>query len=426
MPAGETRPGDGKRMLIHDEWTDKTIVGRVVLQGGTGAVLELPSGRLQYARTRDLSLTDRPFKADDKKALGRLLVKKFFPKFKVKTSKHYVFVYNSTENFQTGTEAILESMLTGVISRFNKLGFDVHEPDVPLMVVMFRTEAEYLKYFKPTTGWAAFYNHNVNFIAMFEQRTARAEERASARKRAISTIAHEGAHQLLANIGLHQRLSRWPLWTSEGIADYLAPTEVGTKLKWAGPGQINEGRLYDIVEQLNARAGKPIDGNMLRTLITSAQLDSSGYAQAWGLTYFLSQKYTKQYLAYLREMGQIEPNGGVPRGATSPVEANLVVFRKHFGDNLVKLEQEWFEYIGALLRKYETEHVYYVTFMLTVDGRKITRRTGISTSADAARLWQSEQLAELPAQLRRTTRIQTKPIRGRANAAAVSQSWVQG
>jgi hypothetical protein len=425
LPTGETRPGDGKPMLVHDEWSDETVVGKLVLSSRLGAVLEMPSGRLQYARKADLQATDRPFVPADRKELGRLLVKRFFPGFKVKTSKHYLFVYNSTDNFQKGTQAILESLLTGVLSRFKKLDFDVHEPHVPLIVLMFRTEAEYRKHFNPTTGWTAFYNHNVNFIAMFEERTAVDEQQAHARKRAITTIAHEGTHQLMTNIGVQQRMSRWPLWTTEGIADYFAPTEVGTKLKWAGPGKVHEGRLYNLVKQLEARRGKPIDGSLVKSTVAAAQLDGDGYAAAWALTYYLSKKQTTKYLAYLREVSSIEPNRGVPRKATTPVIENLTLFEKHFGDDWVSIERDWFTYIVSLRKQYEAEHVYYVSFMQTTAGRQMQRTTAVSTSAGAARQWQTAQLKKLAPALRRTTRFNLKSVRGRSAAEATAQAWLK-
>ena len=425
IPAGETTAGKGERMVIHDEWTDTSVVGNVILSGATGSLLELPSGRLQYGRTADLQTTDRPFEPADKSEVGRLLVEKYFPKFKVKTSKHYVFVYNASDNFRAGTQAILESMLEGVVARFKKLGFDVYKPRVPLVVIMFRTEAEYRKHFNPTTGWLAFYNHNVNFIAMFEHRSKPDELRASGRKRAITTIAHEGAHQLLTNIGLQQRLARWPIWATEGIADYLAPTEVGRSLKWAGPGKIHEGRLYDLIEFVKTRQGKRVDGSVLRSLVASARLDGLGYAKSWGLTFFLSQKHTDRYLAYLREMSAIKPNGGVRRDAVEPVAENVTAFKKHFGEDLAKLERDWLDFIIATYNKYESERVYYVTFMQTHAGRQVRRTTGISTSADAAREWQAEQLKKLAPLLRRTTRFEARPIRGRANADAAAKAWLQ-
>ena len=36
------------------------------------------------------------------------------------------------------------------------------------------------------------------------------------------TVAHEGTHQILQNIGVHPRLSAWPLWLVEGLAEYCA------------------------------------------------------------------------------------------------------------------------------------------------------------------------------------------------------------
>ena len=54
------------------------------------------------------------------------------------------------------------------------------------------------------------------------------------------TVAHEGAHQILSNIGLQPRPCSWPLWLVEGLAEYCATT-VNTKkgIVWSGMGAIN-------------------------------------------------------------------------------------------------------------------------------------------------------------------------------------------
>ena len=51
------------------------------------------------------------------------------------------------------------------------------------------------------------------------------------------TVAHEGAHQILANIGVQPRLSDWPLWLIEGFAEYCAtPTRTKKGMAWDQAG----------------------------------------------------------------------------------------------------------------------------------------------------------------------------------------------
>src|SRR5436309_1049105 len=73
---------------------------------------------------------------------------------------------------------------------------------------------------------------------------------------AISTIAHEGVHQILHNIGVQRRMSVWPMWLSEGLAEFFAPTTVDGKLRWKGPGQVNDLRMFELEEYVRGNAAK--------------------------------------------------------------------------------------------------------------------------------------------------------------------------
>ena len=75
-------------------------------------------------------------------------------------------------------------------------------------------------------------------------------------KQSISTIAHEGVHQVLHNIGVQQRLSRWPMWISEGLPEYFAPTQVDERIRWKGVGLVNDLRLHSLVEYLRERLAR--------------------------------------------------------------------------------------------------------------------------------------------------------------------------
>ena len=75
-------------------------------------------------------------------------------------------------------------------------------------------------------------------------------------QQAISTIAHEGVHQILHNIGVQQRLSVWPMWLSEGLAEFFAPTTIGARLKWKGAGQVNDLRMFELEQYLKSNAAE--------------------------------------------------------------------------------------------------------------------------------------------------------------------------
>ena len=63
------------------------------------------------------------------------------------------------------------------------------------------------------------------------------------------TVAHEGAHQILSNIGVQPRPSSWPLWLIEGLAEHGATTVNSKKgIMWSGMGAINSLHMATIRE----------------------------------------------------------------------------------------------------------------------------------------------------------------------------------
>src|SRR5205823_2668534 len=89
------------------------VVGRVHVYVGDAAVVLLPDGQLVARRASQFLPTDRKFEPLDKDKLAARLAADF-PSFKTKSSSHYIYVYDSSEEFQFGTSRILETMLPGV------------------------------------------------------------------------------------------------------------------------------------------------------------------------------------------------------------------------------------------------------------------------------------------------------------------------
>src|SRR5207244_578731 len=85
-----------------------------------------------------------------------------------------------------------------------------------------------------------------NWVIMYEMSKLAEVAPEIALKQAVSTVAHEGVHQVLFNIGVQQRLSRWPMWISEGLPEYFAPTDVTKDIRWKGVGTVNDLRMSEL------------------------------------------------------------------------------------------------------------------------------------------------------------------------------------
>ena len=247
IPAGEPKPGGDRRVTVLDG--DAPVVAKVHVEVGDALVVLLPDGRLTSVSKDSVTLTDRPFEPASKKEMVAGL-KEQFPGFEVRSTRRYLYVYNCSDAFRKATGRILETMYPALFAYVEWQKIPVHEPRTLLVVVIFKTEDEFEEYRPMPEGVAAYYNGVSNRIIMYEQSRTAVLAPELAIKQSISTIAHEGVHQILHNIGVQKRLSRWPMWISEGLPEYFAPTEIGRRTRWKGVGLTNDLRMYGLIRHL--------------------------------------------------------------------------------------------------------------------------------------------------------------------------------
>jgi len=312
--------------------------------GPDHSILLMPDGKLQAYDNRDLQLTDEEFKPMRHLDVAKSLQQGELVDFRVKTTKHYVFVYNTTESFVSVTSRILESMRHGVTTKLQREGFELEKPPVPLVVIMFRAQAEFQRYRKMPAGIVAYYNMVSNQVVLYEPAIGPNSRRDLVQGQALSTIAHEGAHQLLHNIGIQQRLSLWPMWLSEGLAEYLAPTSFGKRLRWKGAGDINDLRMFELENYLQQSELRGLDGSTIRDSVGAPRLNSTGYATAWALVHYLAAHRKQELLDYIRYISQLEPLTGMASHGDR-VEANLQHFREFFDDDLAAEEKSFIQHL---------------------------------------------------------------------------------
>lgn len=333
---------DGVTVLVPGE-DDVPAVGRLQFESGDFRIVMLPSGRLVSVPQDRITPTDRPFEPVSPEALIEQLQTTRFPGFRTKKTRRYVYLYDSSEEFATATSRILESMFPKLVSYCEKQGLPVTEPEVPLVVVMFRTEQDFQTFRKMPEGVVAYYDGISNHVVMYEQSQLAEVAPAIAIKTAISTIAHEGVHQVLHNIGVQPRLGRWSPWISEGIPEYFSPTDVAKGIRWKGVGLVNDLRLHALVE-LSQKPDAPFgQGDFVRQTVAARQLDSDGYAAAWALTYFLAKHRPKAFFEYWRELA----NAQLPLAGETEEEA-LARFERHFGEDYAAIEEEMVRRVSAL------------------------------------------------------------------------------
>ncbi len=389
IPPGPVSPGGG-RCVLTDDRQGQPVVAQLHVEVGGHRIVMLPDGELVARANADAPLTDRAFQAISPEDLLARLTAGFGEQFKTRQTRNYVYIYNTSDEFALATSRILESMRPGVTSYVERMGIPVHEPEVPLVAIMFRTEPEFQSYERMAEGVVAYYHTLTNRIVMYEESPLLRVRRELGIQQAISTIAHEGVHQILHNIGVQQRLSAWPMWLSEGLAEYFAPTTFGSRLRWKGPGQVNDLRMLEL--ELYIKGGQRERGSLVDHTVGAARLTSTGYASAWSLTHYLAKRHKQEFGAYVREVAKLQPlqtSGGIVEPGVIP--ANLALFKEHFGEDLVALETRLVEHLKKQpYRDPFADLPHFVATFAVRDGRRVIRDANVFHTEHMARLWLAE------------------------------------
>jgi hypothetical protein len=399
---GPVRQGEGRRVKVAGP-EGQPVTALVHVDVADERIVVMPDGRLRVFSARETTPTSDDFVSATQQELAASLAAEF-PRFKVKRTEHYVFVYNSSEEFYTGTSSILESMHPGVQQFLKRLGLAVHEPATPLAVIMFRTREEFDALHRLPEEIGAYYDAVSNHVVLYEQNDLVERAPELALRQAISTIAHEGVHQILHNNGVQKRLSQWPMWISEGLPEYLAPTTIDATsirrtLKWKGAGTANDLRMFALDRLIKSDAASRDD--LVARAVNARELDSTGYAASWALTHFLALKHKAKFTRYLQAVSQIEPLA--ERGSTvvGTSARGVEKFNELFGADHAKLSKELLGHLRKLPYKDPlANQTFYVVTMVVKQGRSTQVSAGLTTSPGSVRHWQEEAREKLPAPLR--------------------------
>jgi hypothetical protein len=423
IPPGELQAAADERVLTTDN-DGAPVVAKTHVKIGDHRIVLLPDGELVARSKSEAEATERPFAAISSEKLIERLRAAEFSGFKVKKSQHYVYFYNTSEEFAFGTGRILESMLPGVKKYMEGQNIDVHEPEVPLVVVMFRTSDDFQRYRRMPEGVVAYYQPVSNRVVMYEELPQFEQRRDLALQQAISTVAHEGAHQILHNIGVQQRLSVWPMWLGEGLAEFFAPTSVGKKLTWKGAAQVNDLRMFELEQYIKARANEGASGDTVQHTVLAGQLTSTGYASAWSLTHYLATKRRADFTKYLREVAETGPLEGAIK-VTPPglVRSNATQFEKHFGDDYQELERKLVLHLQKL--PYNDPFAgmpHYVAMLSYTEGKRRRRQAGTFHSRELAEHWVEQCCEQNPLLDASQAVVQRFP--NRAAAETFARAWL--
>ncbi len=392
IPTGPPCPApeEPKRLRIRTE-DGRIVVARLHGTSGDKISVLLPDGRIGFSS--GLAETDEPFQPMTADQLRESLVNDpALADFQVRQSAHYLVFFQSTPGFAEESIKLLENLYKSLSEVLRKRGFAIHEPEFPLVAIIFRTERDFRAHRRIDPDIQAYYEPLSNRITFYQKGEHDGDSPEVAALRKPQTVAHEGTHQILQNIGIQPRLAAWPLWLVEGLAEYCSPPTITRKglAAWGGLGLVNPfhmATIHDLNDPLpvqvkgmkRAQVGRNPKTPMVEYLVTRKSLTPTDYALSWALTHYLLMKRGNDFLAFLKTMSQIPPLED-----RSP-EDHLASFREAFGPDLVKMDRSIASYLAKL--KYDPLPYYAVMFEQPNPGGLVRRAVMVSQSPSVIRQW---------------------------------------
>ena len=356
-----------ERVVFQRGGQEQTVEGRLLLTAQDGGVLLMAADGVLWAIPPDqqvkCSTEQKPFEPLSAEEMATRMLTDLPAGFDVYQTAHYLIFYDTSRAYAQWCGSLFERLYMAFTNYWSRRGFEIHEPEFPLVAIVFADRNAYLQYSRPEVGDAVdsiigYYSLRSNRMVMYDltglqssahglrQADSAAQINALLRQpsasRQVATIVHEATHQIAFNCGLHTRYSDCPRWFSEGIAVYFETPDLASAKGWRGIGEVNLDRLAQFRHYLRRRPAVSLE-----TLIRddSRFLDPkqglNAYAEAWSLTYFLLHRHADKYIEYMRALAVKQPL--VEDGP----ERRLLEFREVFGD-LRKLDAEFTRYIERL------------------------------------------------------------------------------
>lgn len=329
----------------------QSVIAEIVRQYSDGSILLLAAdGRLLTLHGQEI-VEQKPAGQPLEPLKPAQMIEQLKPElgsdFNYHQTKNYIIAYNTSDIYAQWIGQLFERLNRGFQNYWNTRRVSLVKSRFPLVAVVFSDKQSYLLHAKRDIGDSAgsmigYYNMNSNRMYMYDltgvDGLVPPNQKASsqavinqilsqpAAERTVATIVHEAVHQLAFNCGLQVRLADNPLWLSEGLAMFFEAPDLQSPQGWK-IGNVNYHNFQLLLKYLPNRP----DDSLLQLIrddsrFRDAQTVGQAYPESWALTYFLMKARSKQFAAYLRELGQLRPL------AEEAPELRLQMFTKHFGE----------------------------------------------------------------------------------------------
>ena len=368
--AGQTKtdaPPAGDRLTLKRNGKEYNLVGNIKIEAQDDSLYFIQdNGRVWFVQPDEIVEridSDQDAPPATYEAMEKSLLEELPEGFKILKSDHYLIAYQTEKAYAKWVSQLYEGRLYKAFEGFweRKKKLTLQDPKFPLVVLIFKSKAEYQRYVDrdlgPGQDIVAYFQMQTNRVVMYDLTAGdrRPGENISSTRRIdeifqnpaavymVATIIHEGTHQLMFNRGVQTRFADTPLWMNEGLAMFFEAPNLKNKRGWSKPGLVFGQRLYRFRNTLKTRPKDSIQRLLTDDArLTDPQTAADGYAEAWAFNHFLLNRRSKEYIAYLKEHSEKTPLSELD------AKQRLDEFKKHFGDNFEKLETDFLKHIRRL------------------------------------------------------------------------------
>ncbi|MDR1385923.1 MAG: DUF1570 domain-containing protein [Planctomycetaceae bacterium] len=347
--------------------------GRIIAEDTGGSfVLEERDGYWRVFKPKEIleqRSDDKAFMPYTHAEMKKRLLLEFPKQFRIHETKHYLIVFDTTLAYARWCGNLLEQLDTSFLEHWKKNGFELTEPEFPLVAVIFADRGNFIRCTEPEVGNAvayinAYYNQMTNRIVFYdltgleiygnnnrvkssslERRFREIMSRPDSAK-SIATFVHEAAHQISYNCGMIKRFSSCPHWVSEGIATLYETPDLDNDQAWSDHIKVNPLRLKHfykyVIEREPLLPIRKVVTSDDPFVIVSSENALDAYAICWSMMYFFHAKQNNELIRYLKMISQKEPF------LTDDEFKRISDFEEIFGNNWEELHQAYYKFMGTL------------------------------------------------------------------------------
>ena len=324
-----------EEVMLKIQSSSGTYQGKVLALGKRNLWLMQQDGQLKFLSLGKVEQSVRlpePFRPWKSTELRSALLREF-PGYTVESTGHYVVCAEQGKAKQYAR--IFEEIYRSFRSYFSVRGFEVPEPSVPLVAIIFPNHADFARYARedgivPFPGLLGYYLRTTNRVALYHESSAKVSPRlplsssysnqmrkqivnswtgsSSMNQSVLDTMVHEATHQIAFNTGLHSRIGEYPKWVVEGMATVFESSEIQQGKKSRDPKtRINRNRFLWFQEYREKRRSEKALLHLIESDAHFSKQPLDAYAEAWAFSFFLMEKRPSHYTRYLKRIAKRDP-----------------------------------------------------------------------------------------------------------------------